>query len=181
MLGYDRTERPGSGATAVLLHPHPDMGGDRYHPAVQALYDGLPISTLRFSFTSSSPPVARAEALQAIELAADPAVVLVGYSFGADIALSIGDERILGWFAVAPPLSIGDPATFAAAADPRPKRLSVPEHDQFSPPGRATALTADWRATTVEILAGSDHFLVGHTAAVVDAVTAWLPSVFGAG
>jgi alpha/beta superfamily hydrolase len=180
VLGYDRTER-GSGATAVLLHPHPDMGGDRYHPVITALYDGLPISTLRFSFTSSSPPIARAEALQAIELAADPAVVLIGYSFGADIALSIADQRVLGWFAVAPPLAIVDPETVPAATDARPKRLAVPEHDQFSPPARAAALTADWPAASVVTLPDSDHFLFGHTSAVLDAVVAWLPSVLGSG
>ena len=28
-----------------------------------------------------------------------PRVVLVGYSFGADVALGVADSRIAGWFA----------------------------------------------------------------------------------
>ncbi|HEY4408629.1 MAG TPA: hypothetical protein VGO87_02015 [Acidimicrobiia bacterium] len=42
---------------------------------------------------------------------------LVGYSFGADIALSVGDERVTGWAAVAPPLRVGPPPCAAEGVD----------------------------------------------------------------
>jgi alpha/beta superfamily hydrolase len=177
VLRYDCTRRPDSAATAVVCHPHPDMGGDRHHPVVTALYDGLPLSTLRFDFTSSDVAVARAEVGAAIEAAPDPAVVLFGYSFGADIALTVADPRVVGWFVVAPPLGVVGPETMVAATDPRPKRLAVPELDQYSPPERAARMTANWTAASVVTIPGSDHFLVGHAADVLVAALDWLPSV----
>jgi hypothetical protein len=171
------TAREGAVATAVLLHPHPQMGGNRHHPIVEALYRGLPLNTLRFDFSSASVVVAHAEVVEAIEVAPDGPVVVMGYSFGADIALTVTHPRLLGWFAVAPPLRVVDPSQMAAAADARPKLLAVPERDQYSSPARATELTAHWLSASVVPIAGGDHFLIGHEAAVLDAALAWLPSV----
>jgi hypothetical protein len=42
MRSFECIERPGTPATAVLLHSHPDMGGDRFHPVITALYERLP-------------------------------------------------------------------------------------------------------------------------------------------
>src|SRR5271163_1583659 len=102
MLGYDLCERAVGAPMAVLLHPHPDMGGNRHHPVVDALYRELPLSTLRFDFTSSDTATAQAEAREAIRLAPGRDVILLGYSFGADLALTIDDGGVLGWFLVAP-------------------------------------------------------------------------------
>ena len=33
---------PGVPLAAVLLHPHPDMGGDRFNHVVDAMYRALP-------------------------------------------------------------------------------------------------------------------------------------------
>ena len=43
-------------------------------------------------------------------------------------------RALAGWFAVAPPLRRLPSPTWSPA-DPRPKLLVVPEHDQFRPPG----------------------------------------------
>jgi alpha/beta superfamily hydrolase len=174
---FECIARDGAVATAVLLHPHPQMGGNRHHPIVEALYRGLPLNTLRFDFSSASAVVAHAEVVEAVEVAPDGPVVVMGYSFGADIALTVTHPRLLGWFAVAPPLRVVDPSQMAAAADARPKLLAVPERDQYSSPARATELTAHWLSASVVPIAGGDHFLVGHEAAVLDAALAWLPSV----
>ena len=179
MLECDLTTRAGSGVTAVLLHPHPDYGGDRFHPVVDALYRGLPVSTLRFDFRSSEMVTAGRDVLEAIGHAPHGPVVLIGYSFGADVALSVADARVLGWFAVAPPLRLFDAATVPASGDPRPKQLLVPELDQFSAPARATALTAGWHATSVVTLPGADHFLVGRSGSVLEAALGWLPAMLG--
>jgi len=179
MLSCDLTTRAGAACTAVLLHPHPDYGGDRFHPVVDALYHGLPVSTIRFDFRSSDPAAAGADLLEAIGRAPDADVVLMGYSFGADIALSVGDTRVRGWLAVAPPLRLVDAATMPAGGDARPKLLLVPELDQFSGPARTTGLTAAWPATSVVTLPGADHFLVGRSASVLEAALGWLPAVLG--
>jgi alpha/beta superfamily hydrolase len=181
VLAYDVTVRPGSRTTVVLSHPHPDMGGDRHHPVVQALYDGLAWSTLRFDFTSSALPTAQEDLREAIALAPDPHVVLAGYSFGANVALSIVEPRVLGWCLVAPPLRGVDAQTLAAAGDARPKHLVVPELDQFCPPARAARATDGWEATSIETIAGCDHFLVGCTDLVLAGVGRWLGALAAPG
>jgi alpha/beta superfamily hydrolase len=160
-----------------LLHPHPDYGGNRFNIVVEALYRALPpagVSALRFDFSSSDLAVAAGEVVAVVEEGSSP-VVLVGYSFGADVATTVADDRVAGWFLIAPPL-VDPGADRAIAGDPRPKAIAVPEHDQFSPPGRTRHLTESWTNTTVTDVPGADHFLAGQTGLVVDQVVAWLHS-----
>jgi alpha/beta superfamily hydrolase len=173
-------------ATAVLLHPHPDYGGNRFNIVIEALYRALPpagVSALRFDFSSSDVAVAAGEVVEVVGVAsgsgASGPVVLVGYSFGADVATTVADERVAGWFLIAPPLV--DPGVVRViAGDPRPKAIAVPEHDQFSPPGRTRHLTESWTKTTVTDVPGADHFLAGRTGLVADQVVSWLRATFSA-
>lgn len=172
-LGYQAVAD--SSLAAVLVHPHPDMGGDRFNHVIDAIYRALPpagVSTARFDLSSSDPLQARADTLTVISAIAATNVVLVGYSFGADVILGIKDPRAAGWFAVAPPLRLGDFA--AVGADARPKQLLVPDRDQFSPPTRVRELTMGWASTTVASLADADHFLNGQATGVAGAVRAWI-------
>ena len=181
MLAYDLLEREGPAATAVLLHPHPDYGGNRYHPVVDALYRGLPCSTLRFDFRSSDFELAASDVGEAIGLAPAGPVVLIGYSFGAAVALMVDDPAVLGWFLVAPPLRWTSPAALAAGRDARPKHVLVPEFDQYSPPALTSELVAGWPCTTMATLPGSDHFQMGRSDAVLGAAVEWLAGVPGLG
>ena len=104
-------------------------------------------------------------------------LVVSGWSFGADVAVQVVDDRLAGWFLVAPPLRGAEEATPAAAMDERPKLLVVPENDQFRPPSSAEAVTSGWLATRVETVAGADHFLVGRTDRVVGSLEAFLRDV----
>jgi hypothetical protein len=88
-------------------------------------------------------------------------VILAGWSFGADTALSVVDDRVTAWFAVAPPLRRG--GDYGAASDPRPKFVAVPEHDQFRSPSSAKPILSSWMNTSIEVVKGADHFLVGRT------------------
>jgi len=181
VLAYDLLEREGPAATAVLLHPHPDYGGNRYHPVVDALYRGLPCSTLRFDFRSSDFELAASDVGEAIGLAPAGPVVLIGYSFGAAVALMVDDPAVLGWFLVAPPLRWTTGADLAAGRDTRPKHVLVPEFDQYSPPALTSELVAGWPCTTMATLPGSDHFLMGRSDAVLGAAVEWLAGVPGLG
>jgi alpha/beta superfamily hydrolase len=166
---------PEATIVAVLVHPHPDMGGDRFNHVVEAIYRALPpagLSVARFDLSSSDSKQAHADTLLAIDMVDEPRIAIVGYSFGADVALGVADDRIAGWFAVAPPLRFG--GFEAIAADPRPKVLLVPELDQFSPPARVSELTSGWSNTDVSSLSGADHFLNGHSRAVAEAVRSWV-------
>ena len=52
--------------------------------------------------------------------------------------------------------------------------MLVPAFDQFSPPAAVEPIVADWPDTTMEVIAGADHFLLGRAAAAADRATAWL-------
>lgn len=115
----------------------------------------------------------------AAAMSPDAPLVLSGWSFGADVSLAVVDEAIAGWFAVAPPLRVLAADALVAAGDPRPKVLAVPEHDEFNPPDRCAPKVAGWTNTTLEVVAGADHFLVGRTGVLVDALVAFAGTLAG--
>jgi alpha/beta superfamily hydrolase len=166
---------PGSTIAAVLIHPHPDFGGDRFNHVVDAIYRTLPAagaSVARFDLSGAVPEQARADTLEAMDRIGAGRVALVGYSFGADVALGVDDGRVVGWFAVAPPLRFS--GFSSVAIDSRPKALLCAELDQFSPPERAQEITSGWENTSVATIAGADHFLNGHSGAVAEAARRWV-------
>ncbi len=163
---------------AVLLHPHPDFGGDSRHPFVAGLFSALParrVTAVRFDFSSSDTAAAAAQALEAVRAAQEAAggrpVVVAGYSFGAGIASRIADEAVAAWYLLAPQVAMI--AGSGLALDPRPKLVAVPERDQFSPPPAIGPALGDWSATEVTVLAGVDHFL-GDVSAIVASAAEWL-------
>jgi uncharacterized protein len=177
IVEVSEAERPA--AAAILLHPHPALGGDRFNLVVDALYRGLPpagISAARFDFRSADPAEAAADVVAVLDQTLRRPVVLVGYSFGADVAATVTDGRLAGWFLIAPPLRLTDEQTTAVGTDPRPKGLAVPEHDQFSPSAAVSAVVAGWRNATVGVVPGTDHFLSGGYADVVSRAIGWLRS-----
>jgi alpha/beta superfamily hydrolase len=166
---------------AVLLHPHPDYGGDRFHPFIDSLFHRLPeagVAGLRFDFASADPPSASRQALAAVDTgtARWPGlpVVLAGYSFGAGVACGIDDGRIAGWYLLAPQSS-GLDAT-GIGQDRRPKTVVVPERDQFSPPAVIAERVAGWVATTITVVPDADHFL-GAVGPIVEAALNWVTTV----
>jgi uncharacterized protein len=179
---------PGAVAAVVLAHPHPLYGGSMRGGAPAVLFDALPragVAALRFNFrgvegSSGSHDRGAAERLDvaaAVGALADRApglpLVVCGWSFGGDVSLCVDDARIAGWCPIAPPLAVVDVGDMAAAIDARPKRLLVPEHDQYSPPSRTSAMTAGWAGTEVEVIPGTDHFLGGALAAISESVLAF--------
>jgi alpha/beta superfamily hydrolase len=164
-------------AAAVVLHPHPGMGGDRHHPVVVAIADGLSaagIAALRVDLRDPSPEPAAA-ALRTIvdELLTEVGterLLLVGYSWGSIVTSLVGDPRLAGRVLIAPPVSVLVPAP----GDGTPTLVLVPAHDQFGPPDAVNDLLGGWPATTIEIVEGADHFLAGAVQRVADHTVAWL-------
>ena len=177
----------GARAAAVVCHPHPAYGGDRRNIVVDSLFRALAgagVAALRFDFrrTQRTAPRAgvdeRADVVAAVhrlaaEVDLDVPLYLVGYSFGADVALAVGDDRHAGWALVAPPFRFSGPAC-PTTGDDRPLLVVAAEHDQFAPPAWVARTTAGWPDVTVQVAAMADHFLAGATAAVGRTVTDWV-------
>jgi hypothetical protein len=176
-------------SAAVLAHPHPQFGGSMRSIVTAALFGALPeagVACLRFNFrgvggsegTHGGGQDERADLVAAIDVLAPITeglpLVLAGWSFGADTSLAVGDERLDGWLAVAPPLRTGAVSDMVAPADARPKLVVVPEHDQFRPPGSAAPILEGWKNTRLEVVAGGDHYLVGRADQLVELSLAWL-------
>lgn len=172
-------------AAAIICHPHPQYGGTRHDQVVGALFAALPtvgVAALRFDFRSDFDDGRgeRLDAAAALDRLAgrcpDVPLLATGYSFGAMIALSVAepvtsgsDPDVTGCVAVAAPLAMGAPLAPAC-----PTLVVVPAHDQFSPPAATRPIVAGWTDATLIEVEAADHFLHGRTAAVSDAVAAWV-------
>lgn len=181
-------------AGCVLCHPHPLHGGDMHSIVVAGLFHALPklgVTCLRFDFrgvgrsegTHTGGDLERLDARAAIdtlaaELPGGVPIVLAGWSFGGDVALSVDDPRVAAWLAVAPPLKFGR-ALDAIAGDPRPKLLVLAQHDEIRPPAEVEAEVAHWSRASTVVVAGASHFFIGRTDRVVDAAAGLFDSLVG--
>ena len=172
----------------VLCHPHPQYGGTMRSIVISALFEALPpagATCVRFNFrgvegSTGAYDEGRGEAddaraaLSVLRAVLSPGVpvVVIGWSFGADVALSLLDDEVDAWVAIAPPLRFA--ATNAVAGDPRPKLLLLGEHDEVRPPDEVVALAAAWTETEVHVVPGASHFFIGRTDQVVALTAAFL-------
>jgi uncharacterized protein len=162
----------------VLCHPHPQYGGTMRSIVISALFDTLPprgVACLRFNFrgvegsegTHDFGNLERVDAETAVgalhdRLPQGTPLILTGWSFGADMALSVRDQRLSGWMAIAPPLaSVHD--LDGLAADPRPKLLALAQHDEYRDPDEVAKIADRWANTDVHIVGGASHFFMGRT------------------
>jgi uncharacterized protein len=182
----------GARRAAVVCHPHPQYGGDMDNPVVLAVAEALRDSghaTLRFNFRgvgASSGSYGggvgegddvRAAVAYVTERVGVEAVTLAGYSFGAMVVLQAGVllpevDRLI---AVAPPLAFFNLACVAACT--KDKLFIVGDRDPYC----AVAQLRQQLATVCEpkthqIVGGADHFLVGHDAALREAVGSFFRS-----
>jgi alpha/beta superfamily hydrolase len=176
-------------AAGVVTHPHPLMGGVMHNPVPAGVARGLAgagVTAVRLGFRGSGGSGGehgggepeRADVEAAIDALAEVAdgvpLVGVGYSFGADVLLALDDARLAGVVAIAPPLRFLPAALLAAPRDERPTLVLSPAHDQFCDPDQAAVTVEGWPSTTVEPIAGCDHFLAGGVQRVVDRVLAFV-------
>ena len=169
-------------AGAVLCHPHPQVGGNMRSIVTSALFAALPrsgVACLRFNFRGVEGSQGSytggfreiddvVAAIGALDEHLGPLVprMLAGWSFGGDVALSVNDRRVAGWFAIAPPLRFAS-RVGPVAADPRPKVIVLAQNDEVQESDDVAATVASWNATRVEIVGGASHFFVGRTDEVV--------------
>lgn len=182
----------GARAGVVLCHPHPLYGGTMRSVVIGELFRHLPaarIAALRFNFRGVEGSEGRfgegfgeqLDARAALEhlvdaLPVSTPVVMAGWSFGADVALSVREGEHVGWLAVAPPLRFV-PDAGATGADPRPKCVVLAQHDQFRSPAEVEEALGSWAHTTVTVVPGADHFFIGRTDRVAALATEFVDTV----
>jgi uncharacterized protein len=181
-------------AGMVLCHPHPQYGGTMRSLVIGALFGALPaagVECLRFNFRgvegsegeythgdSERLDVHAAVAELSAHLPDGVPLVLAGWSFGADIALSCADAPIAGWFAIACPLRFARDLD-AVSVDARPKYVVLAQHDEFRAAEEVERELQSWRNTQSHVVGGASHFFVGRTDHVVGHANAFVDSLAG--
>jgi alpha/beta superfamily hydrolase len=180
-------------ATLVCLHPLPTHGGMMDSHLFRKAAFRLPalagLAVLRFNTRGTVSEAGRsagtfdggaaerhdvAAALDYCRSAGLPAVWLVGWSFGTELALMHGlDPLVRGAVLISPPLKRAQPADLAAwASSGKPLVCLVPELDDYLRPAQARERFAAVPQATVIDFPGAKHLLVGQADAVLDAVVA---------
>jgi alpha/beta superfamily hydrolase len=113
-----------------------------------------------------------AAALDLCEAESLPAIWLLGWSFGTDLALKYGcDPSVVGAVLISPPLRFSQASDLAFWADAgKPLTALVPEHDDFLQPPEARERFAVVPQAEVVAVEGAKHLFVGYTERVLDEV-----------
>jgi alpha/beta superfamily hydrolase len=169
--------------TAVLCHPHPRHGGSKDHPLLWAIRNDLAatrhLAVLAFNFRGvmgsggtygggrdELRDVAAAIRTVRERVAPDLPTALVGWSFGANVAVraAIDDQRVAALALIGLPLVPNDlslpplPDATDLRALRRPVLLLAGAHDTFAPPAEVESYAAAFPTATARIVAGTDHY-----------------------
>jgi uncharacterized protein len=168
---------------AVILHPHPRFGGNRFNAVVAALFRALPAvgtTAVRVDFRPGAGAaggdladerVDAAAALDALRAHAPGLpLYLVGYSFGGLVALGVEHPDVAARVVIAPPITVLPVPTPPAL----PTLVLVAAFDNFAPPSTVAPIVARWEDTTMEVIDGADHFMLGRAAEAAERTAAWL-------
>jgi len=169
--------------SAVLCHPHPRHGGSKDHPLLWAIRNELAashaVAVLGFNFRGvmgstgtygggrdELRDVAAAIGTVRAAVADDVPTILVGWSFGANVAVraAIDDRRVAALVLVGLPLVPNDlalpplPDATDLRALRRPALLLAGEHDTFAPADDLRAYAGQFPQADLTIVAGTDHY-----------------------
>jgi alpha/beta superfamily hydrolase len=157
-----------AGLAAVVMHPHPQYGGDMYNHVVEAMCEALAslaVTTLRFNFRGTGRSEGSfdngageaRDALGAVAVlrsdAPERPVLLVGYSFGAMVAASVAvAAAVPALVLVSPPLAY---AGLSLLPDAIPVLILAGDRDDLVPSAALAAIEAPGRR--VFVVPGTDH------------------------
>ena len=181
-------------AGMVLCHPHPQYGGTMRSLVISALFEALPrggVECLRFNFRGvehsggrySNGDGERLDARAAVgdlsrRLPDGVPLILAGWSFGADIALSCSDPEIAGWLLIACPLRYARDAEIVGG-DPRPKYVVLAQHDEYRDAEEVGGEVARWHNAQSHVVGGASHFFIGRTDQVIAHARAFVRALAG--
>ena len=179
---------------AILCHPHPQYGGDMHNNVITAAFQAASqagLSTLRFNFRGvggsggsygdgigeEKDVKAAIEYLNSRLKDYGPPLILLGYSFGAWVGLSVAvqDDRVKGMVAVAPPLEMFDFRFLKGCK--KGKLIIAGSRDFFCP----APILEKWYQDLEEpksftIIPGADHFFSFHTHLLIQPLKEFLAS-----
>jgi alpha/beta superfamily hydrolase len=168
--------------TAVLCHAHPSFGGSKDHPVLWAIRNHLAarrqLTVLAFNFRgtmgsegthgSGAAEVADVDAaITRVRAAVDGPTVVVGWSFGANVALrhAVRDERVAALALVALPLGPGAVSDLPPPPGPEDlRRLPIPvlfvagSLDRLTSVNELQALTDRIPLARFLLLPGTGHY-----------------------
>jgi alpha/beta superfamily hydrolase len=178
-------------ATLVCLHPLPTHGGMMDSHLLKKMAWRLPeladLAVLRFNTRGTTSEQGTSEgsfgegveekydvaaALDLAEALDLPAIWLVGWSFGTDLALMHGcDPSVVGAILLSPPLRFSGPEHLQSwAATGKPLVAIVPEHDDYLQPPAARERFAVVPQAEVVGIDRAKHLWVGFADEVLDEV-----------
>jgi uncharacterized protein len=178
-------------ATLICLHPLPTGGGMMDSHVLRKAAWWLParvgLAVLRFNTRGTSSDRGRSEgafdggegerydvaaAIEYAEFADLPAIWLVGWSFGTELALRHGcDPAVTGAVLLSPPLRRAGDADLAVwAHSGKPLLVLVPEHDDYLRPTQARERFAAVPRAEVVGVEGAKHLWVGDAERVLDEI-----------
>ena len=180
-------------ATLVCLHPLPTQGGFMDSHLLKKASYRLPaladLAVLRFNTRGTTSPRGTSQgtfgeavdeqydvaaALDLCEAQGLPAIWLLGWSFGTDLAIMYGcDPSVVGAVLVSPPLRFSRPEHLTTwAASGKPLTAVVPELDDYLRPEQARERFAVVPQAEVVAFPGAKHLFVGRADELLDAVVA---------
>jgi len=178
-------------ATLVCLHPLPTHGGMMDSHLLRKAAWRLPalagLAVLRFNTRGTSSVRGTSEgafdrgegerfdvaaAIEYAEFADLPAIWLLGWSFGTDLALRYGcDPSVVGAVLLSPPVRSAGPSDLASwAASGKPVVALVPEYDDYLRPEEARERFAAIPQASVIGVPGAKHLWVGDAETALDEV-----------
>jgi uncharacterized protein len=169
--------------SVVVCHAHPRHGGSKDHPILWAIRNELAhrgFEVLAFNFRGTmgsggtygggrSETKDVAAAIRRVRQEADATTVVVGWSFGANVALreALEDERVDALVLIGLPLEheldIPElPSPSELRLFRRPVLHLAGEHDKYAPEQRVREFAAAFPNAEVRIVPGTDHYLWRH-------------------
>lgn len=179
--GELRAPDEASRGTAVICHPHPEHGGSKDHPLLWAIRNELAgkrgLVVLSFNFRGimgsegehtggEREPLDARAAVDRVRREAEGPTVMVGWSFGANVALrhAVTDERIAALALVGMPLgdlpvsTVPLPEEATLGAWTTPVLLVAGDHDPVSPVPLLLELSGRIPNADVRVIEGGGHF-----------------------
>ncbi|MGZ8605048.1 MAG: alpha/beta hydrolase [Actinomycetota bacterium] len=165
---------------AVLCHAHPRRGGSKDHPILWAVRGDLSsrgLAVLAFNFRGTmgsdgthaggrAEPRDVAAAITRVREESEGPTIVVGWSFGASVALreAIDDDRVAALALIGLPVRPGleappVPAPAELRLLRRPVLLLSGANDEHSGADALEEIAGHLRAAEVAIVAGTDHHL----------------------